>query len=95
MSKISILLLAGAILAASSTSCTVYHGISAPPGGSPILLTTCTTYMGSTWDCQVHECARDGQILQCRELTVENHPDHVLVEDKSTNGKLSGESKKK
>jgi hypothetical protein len=65
------LLFAGIVLAASCASCTAFYGISTPPSGSPVLVTSCTTYGGSTWGCKVLECARKEQTLKCRELTIE------------------------
>jgi hypothetical protein len=58
-------------VASTLLSCTTYHGISVPPGGTPVMLTTCSEYLGQSFSCAVHECLRQGQVLHCREIDVQ------------------------
>lgn len=67
-----LLLVAGGLLLGATTSCTTYYGIHAPPTGSPVLTTYCTSFLIFT-SCGIKECTRKGQTLQCRELDVEGY----------------------
>jgi len=65
-----LLFVTAGLLLSTATSCTTYHGIHAPPTGSPVLTTYCTSFLIFT-SCGIKECTRRGQTLQCRELEVE------------------------